>query len=1075
MRARDYSIKVGRFVSVDPLGAVANDGNLLTYSENDAINRRDPLGLQSEPGGLLGQILWEGTGIPGSAGKPPNDPNDILKEILKKIIEETRKQQQEEHKPQDPEGLPSDDPRLNGSPDEVENGIDEETERQVEDAGTEVWLLLGGTINPPDTPPPAQTDGNYPGDTTGEFDFGGVENDQTIANLDGYLTSFSENNTDSFGYETGSWESTDTYYSFVTGDTEATEDNSYYGWGGGYGYDSSFATDAARVPQADQQWIITGSSATSDASAAALRTAASNALPLVERNDFANTYNADGSLASQVEQQYNAAGSLAYVRTLEYGGGSVTSDTVTDEINDFAITTQYGTGAEPSLSTTTYPDGFTITTNYGSNGQPTLSVSGFPGGATTTTTYGPHGDPTSPLPTDPNGGAAAGNDDWPDVGGLHFPLLPSSGNGNLVATGLSATATAGSTFIGQVASFTGTDTNPGDYTANIYWGDGTVSSGTISAIGSGDFSIVGSHIYGRSGSYSIGTRMTDTKGDEALANTPALVIPSLYQSTVAVSQPDLMAGTTTSVTLTARDANGNPEAGGGLGVAFALGGGSASGTFSAVTANGDGTYTATFTATANGTNTIIATVGNQRVSSPAPSITVPSQPAVMNVLVSSTDWNSTFLSYLASLSIQNVGGYSIPVGSGSQLATLPWGNINEIEVVFSENVMVDKSDLALSGVNVSNYDIAHSTFAYDSTTFTATWTLPQTIGVDKLLLQLNADGSNPIEDSAGNRLDGDWTNPTDTTDVSGSVYPSGNGTAGGDFLFRFNVLPGDGNQDGAVDGYDLGEVVGNYTKSGKTWADGDFTGDGTVDGYDLGVLEGDYTKTLPSGEPAAGSFPADASLAAVAPMALNSEVVITASGAMVDTPPMTAVVSPAPDGSPGAATLAVVLPQTVCTRPLALAVKTVASALPSGLPAAAAGIPSLVDMLGAAAGLSSSAEYTVGQANRGTRAGMLTMALGSDVDSEGQGDTLLTGTWGASFLEGERSTIAEQMIRPNLGSALAQQAQVRDAVLEQEFSASSPGEWSWLSDVANAFGSRAGGLDFRTNALDDVLAAYDGA
>ncbi len=280
----------------------------------------------------------------------------------------------------------------------------------------------------------------------------------------------------------------------------------------------------------------------------------------------------------------------------------------------------------------------------------------------------------------------------------------------------------------------------------------------------------------------------------------------------------------------------------------------------------------------------------------------------------------------------------------------------------------------------------------------------------------------------------------------------------------------------SVDGYDLGKLWGTIARAARVGRTGDFTGDGTVDGYDLGVLEGNCTKTLPSGEPTAGSFPADASLAAVAPMALNTEVVITVSGAMVDTPPMTAVVSPVPDGSPGAATLAVVLPQTVCTRPLALAVKTVASALPSGLPAAAAGIPSLVDMLGAAAGLSSSAEYTVGQANRGTRYLTSLGALGSDVDSEGQGDTLLTGTWGASFLEGERSTIAEQMLRPNLGSALAQQAQVRDAVLEQEFSASSPGEWSWISDAANAFGSRtgAGDLDRLKNALDGVLAAYDG-
>ena len=40
------------------------------------------------------------------------------------------------------------------------------------------------------------------------------------------------------------------------------------------------------------------------------------------------------------------------------------------------------------------------------------------------------------------------------------------------------------------------------------------------------------------------------------------------------------------------------------------------------------------------------------------------------------------------------------MGSGSQLLTLPWGNINQIKVVFSENVVVDQSDLLLSGVNI---------------------------------------------------------------------------------------------------------------------------------------------------------------------------------------------------------------------------------------------------------------------------------------------------------------------------------------------------------------------------------------
>ena len=208
-----------------------------------------------------------------------------------------------------------------------------------------------------------------------------------------------------------------------------------------------------------------------------------------------------------------------------------------------------------------------------------------------------------------------------------------------------------------------------------------------------------------------------------------------------------------------------------------------------------------------------------------------------------TAWSSSFPSY---------SGYSIPVGSGAQLVTLPWGNINQIEVVFNENVVVDKSDLALSGVNVSEYDIADSTFAYYPTTCTATWTLPTGtfLNTDKLMLELNADGTDPIHDFAGKRLDGDWTNPTSTTDTGTSTYPSGDGTAGGDFLFRFNVLPGDASGDGTVNGSDLATLGQHWKQSGGS-AQGDFNGDGTVDASDLALLGLNWRTSLPSTEPVA--------------------------------------------------------------------------------------------------------------------------------------------------------------------------------------------------------------------------------
>ena len=281
----------------------------------------------------------------------------------------------------------------------------------------------------------------------------------------------------------------------------------------------------------------------------------------------------------------------------------------------------------------------------------------------------------------------------------------------------------------------------------------------------------------------------------------------------------------------------------------------------------------------------VVTLGGTSATSMADRFSYLAPPTVTNVLVSSTDWNPAFLSYLASLGSQNVGGYSIPVGSGSQLLSLPWGNINQIEVVFSENVAVDQSDLLLSGVNTTAYNVSGGTFSYDPTTFTATWTLPQAIGRDKLLLDLNADGSDPIEDSAGNRLDGEWINPTSTTQSSSSTYPSGNGTAGGDLLFRFNVLPGDANGDGTVNLSDLTIVGQHWEQSGVLG--GDFNGDGVVNLSDLTLLGQDWRTRLPSAEPVAGSFSGDALLvAASVPTAVPSALVTSVT-------PVTTVGTPA--------------------------------------------------------------------------------------------------------------------------------------------------------------------------------------
>jgi hypothetical protein len=134
----------------------------------------------------------------------------------------------------------------------------------------------------------------------------------------------------------------------------------------------------------------------------------------------------------------------------------------------------------------------------------------------------------------------------------------------------------------------------------------------------------------------------------------------------------------------------------------------------------------------------------------------------------------------------------VPVGDASQLLALPFTNIDRITLTFDEPVTTTATALSLSGVNVAEYALSLSTAPGVAAT-TITWSLGSPIGADRLLLDLE---SEETLDAAGNRLDGEWIDGS-------SEFPTGNGTPGGDFLFRFNVLPGDVNQNGTVNSADL--------------------------------------------------------------------------------------------------------------------------------------------------------------------------------------------------------------------------------------------------------------------------------
>ncbi|MCA9137062.1 MAG: VCBS repeat-containing protein, partial [Planctomycetales bacterium] len=171
-------------------------------------------------------------------------------------------------------------------------------------------------------------------------------------------------------------------------------------------------------------------------------------------------------------------------------------------------------------------------------------------------------------------------------------------------------------------------------------------------------------------------------------------------------------------------------------------------------------------------------------------------PVVTDVKVAGADWTTAFKS---AVDPEQLLGFSLP--GIDQLRTLSWDNLDTIHVEFSEDVAkatggdIDAADVTLGGINIADYE-SHADFGITTSysrgggdgPFVLTIQLAgaSDLAVDRMTLGLG----NTVVDLAGNALDGEWTDGTSTV--------SGNGTAGGDFAFHFNVLPGDVDGSGGV-------------------------------------------------------------------------------------------------------------------------------------------------------------------------------------------------------------------------------------------------------------------------------------
>ena len=234
------------------------------------------------------------------------------------------------------------------------------------------------------------------------------------------------------------------------------------------------------------------------------------------------------------------------------------------------------------------------------------------------------------------------------------------------------------------------------------------------------------------------------------------------------------------------------------------------------------------------------------------------------------NWAAPFLQRLESSGAGSAAlGYAIPDGAG-QLATLPWTDVREVRVKFTEPVNVAADDLVVRGVSGGEY--AAGGFEYDAYSFTAKWlvALADGLAADRVSLDLDADAAAGISDLANSALDGEWADGAD-------AYPSGDGAPGGDFRFAVNVLTGDADhRGGRVTALDVAEVrrrVGTTAAAGGYSPYADLNASGSINSIDLSIARWALDRSLPS----APAAPAESPAPFTAPVRRRGDYAITAS------------------------------------------------------------------------------------------------------------------------------------------------------------------------------------------------------
>jgi len=218
-------------------------------------------------------------------------------------------------------------------------------------------------------------------------------------------------------------------------------------------------------------------------------------------------------------------------------------------------------------------------------------------------------------------------------------------------------------------------------------------------------------------------------------------------------------------------------------------------------------------------------------------------PQVADVYVSGSAWSQDFKNVLEA---QRTGSAAFGRRLTPGLASIqPWVNLNRFTLRLSYDMVVKAEDLRVRGVTSPTYAVASVETTFDPRLYvtTATFTLAGD-GLSRpenLRVELEGDAGG-VHSREGFMLDGDR-----------------DGTPGGDFVFRFGILPGDATRGSYVNTTDLSIVrrkLGTSVTRTRTVApyyttSDDFNADGRINATDLMIVRSRLGTYSPSTEPAA--------------------------------------------------------------------------------------------------------------------------------------------------------------------------------------------------------------------------------